>query len=434
MGEGSSGRYGELIMDEERTLILGMDLCDGSLQLAYLDEKGEMVSVSPLGNDAGKYRIPTALCTDPQYRQWYCGADAQKLKGREGIVYCDDLIERAKNYDGEPVLGGLTPTALFTHYFRMVLTALRDKTGGQIIKGLTVSVKQDDIAAVPVIKDAFAQLGIEDDRLSVITHPEAFMNYVVSQKRDIWINDVGLFYLSADAFEYYRLTFGKKQGPICVVTEKNDLSSYLDGAAVVAGETKNAVNDFKEAVSKMINKQMVSALYFTGPGFESAWADDVLKGLCTGRRIFRGQNLFVKGSGYKARRVFAQEEDDEQFVYIAPDALKSSISLKAYKDGGYEEELLADISTPYSEASKTVEVIMDGTNELDLIVHNVLKKDFVCAIMTLDNLEERTDKSERLSITLSFVDRDTCVITVRDIGFGEIRDTTYRIWEQILKI
>ncbi len=421
-------------MDEERTLILGMDLCDGSLQLAYIDERGDMVSVSPFSNDVGKYRIPTAICTDSRYKEWYCGHDALKMKGKEGIVCFDDLIERAKNDDGEPALGGLTPTALLTHYFRIVLTALREKTGGRIIKGLTVSIKQEDKAAEPVIKEAFAQLGIESDRLSLITHPEAFMNYVISQKKDIWINDVGLFYMSEDAFDFYRLTFGKKQGPICVVTEKTDLRSYLDPAAVISGDMTNALTGFKEAVSKMINKQMVSALYFTGPGFENSWADEVLKGLCTGRRIFRGQNLYVKGAGYKARRTFSPAEDDEEFVYIAPDALKSSISLRAYKDGGYEEAILADISTPYKEAGRRVEVIMDETNELDLIVHNVLKKDFVCAIMTLDNLEERNDRSVKVSITLKFADRDTCVITVRDIGFGEIRETTYRIWEQILKI
>ncbi len=421
-------------MDEERTLILGMDLCDGSLQLAYLDENGEMVSVSPFTKDVGKYRIPTAICTDQLYREWYCGTDAQKMKGKEGVVYFDGLIEIAKNDDGEPALGGLTPTALFTHFFRIVLTALRERTGGRIIKGLTVSVKKEDEAAIPVIRDAFAQLGIESDRLLVISHPEAFMNYVVSQKRDIWINDVGLFYMSKDAFDFYRLTFGRKQEPVCVVTEKTDLSAYVDGAQIIGGETTDAIAGFKEAVSKMINKQMVSALYFTGPGFESGWADEVLKGLCSGRRIFRGQNLFVKGSGFKARRTFSPREDEESYVYIAPDALKSSISLRAYKDGGYEEAILADIGTPYSEASRKVEAIMDETNELDLIVHNVLKKDFVCAIMTLDNLEERNDRSVKVSITLKFVDRDTCVITVRDIGFGEIRETTYRIWEQILKI
>ena len=421
-------------MDEERTLILGMDICDGSLQLAYLDERGEMVSVSPFSNDVGKYRIPTAICTDPQYKEWYCGNDAMRMKGREGIAYFDDLVERAKADDGEPALGGLTPTALLTHFFRIVLTALREKTGGRIIKGLTVSIKKEDEAAKQVIEKAFGQLGIESDRLLIISHPEAFMNYVVSQNKDIWINDVGMFYLSQDAFEFYRLTFGRKQGPVCVVTERTDLSGYVDGAQIVRGDTTDAVTDFKEAVSKMINKQMVSALYFTGPGFESAWADEVLKGLCAGRRIFRGQNLFVKGSGYKSRRTFSPAQDEEEFVYVAPDALKSSISLRAYKDGGYEEAMLADIGTPYLQASKKVEVIMDETNELDLIVHNVLKKDFVCAIMTLDNLEERNDRSVKVSITLKFVDRDTCVITVRDIGFGEIRETTYRIWEQILKI
>ena len=135
-------------MDEERTLILGMDICDGSLQLAYLDERGEMVSVSPFSNDVGKYRIPTAICTDPQYKEWYCGNDAMRMKGREGIAYFDDLVERAKADDGEPALGGLTPTALLTHFFRIVLTALREKTGGQIIKGLTVSIKKEDEAAM----------------------------------------------------------------------------------------------------------------------------------------------------------------------------------------------------------------------------------------------------------------------------------------------
>lgn len=421
-------------MEEERTLILGMDLCDGSLQLAYRDERGDMVSTSMFTKEVGKYRIPTAICTDPQYKEWYCGQDAGRMKGREGMVYFDRLLERAKEDDGEPALGGLTPTALLTHFFRMVLTALREKTGGRIIKGLTVSMKKEDMAAEPVVRSAFAQLGIEGDRLSVISHPEAFMNYVVSQNKDIWINDVGLFYMSPDAFDFYRLTFGKKQGPVCVVTEKTDLSGYADMSVITGGNYADMIPGFKEAISKVINKQVVSALYFTGPGFESNWADEVLKGLCSGRRIFRGQNLFVKGAGYKARRQFDPVEDEEAFVYIAPDALKSSISLRAYKDGGYEEAILADIGTPFREAAKTVEVIMDGTNELDLIVHNVLKKDFVCAIMTLDNIEERNDRSVKVSISLRFADRDTCVITVRDIGFGEIRETTYRIWEQILKI
>ncbi|MCR5829200.1 MAG: hypothetical protein K6F93_02495 [Lachnospiraceae bacterium] len=421
-------------MDEERTLILGMDLCDGALQLAYLDERGEMVSVSLFSSDPGKYRIPTAICTDLQYREWYCGNDAIRMKEKEGTVFFDRLIERAKEDDGEPVKGGLTPTALLTHFFRIVLTALREKTGGRIIRGLTLSLKKEDEGAREAVRSAFEQLGIEEDRFLMITHPESFMNYVVSQNKDIWINDVGLFYMSEEAFDYYRLTFGKKQGPVCVVTEKTDLSSYVNGAAVSDGDMSGALTGFKEAVSKVINKQMVSALYFTGPGFESSWADDVLKGLCSGRRIFRGQNLFVKGCGYKARRQFDPKENEDSYLYIAPDALKSSISLRVYKDGGYEEAILADIGTPCKDAEKTVEVIMDETNELDLIVHNVLKKDFVCAIMTLDNLEERNDKSVRVRISLKFADRDTCVITVRDIGFGEIYETTYRIWEQILKI
>ena len=77
---------------------------------------------------------------------------------------------------------------------------------------------------------------------------------------------------------------------------------------------------------------------------------------------------------------------------------------------------------------------MDGTDEIDFIVHNALKKDFFCAIVTLDSLEMRKDKTSRLKVDVSFKNRDSAVITVRDVGFGDIRPTDYRIWEQVISL
>lgn len=419
-------------MDEERTLILGMDICDGSLQLAYLDERGEMVSVSPFSNDVGKYRIPTAICTDPQYKEWYCGNDAMRMKGREGIAYFDDLVERAKADDGEPALGGLTPTALLTHFFRIVLTALREKTGGQIIKGLTVSIKKEDEAAKQVIEKAFGQLGIESDRLLIISHPEAFMNYVVSQNKDIWINDVGLFDFGQEGLKFFVLHFGRKQQPLAVVAESTDFSDTVRYSMLQEKDDIRIKYAFESVCGIMLHKQTVSAIYATGDGFEGSWSDDILKKISTGRRIFRGQNLYVKAAAYTSHLFF--EGGSENYLVIGEDALKSSMALRAVSGNELKEVTFGEVGQKYTLAGGKVDVILDNTNEIDFMIRNALKKDSFCAIMTLEALPTRKNKTNRVSVEVRFPSRNEAVVTVRDVGFGNIRKTDYRIWEQVINL
>ncbi|MBO7353282.1 MAG: hypothetical protein J6U61_03385, partial [Lachnospiraceae bacterium] len=250
--------------------------------------------------------------------------------------------------------------------------------------------------------------------------------------KDIWINDVGLFDFEKDGFLFYRLSFGRRSEPITVVAEKTDLTSKINYAMLAPEEADRLMYAFENTASMMLHKQIISALYFTGAGFESAWADGILKNLCNGRRVFRGQNLYVKGAGYAAQLMFDGGADG--YLLVGDSVLKSSIAIRAFSDGAYREMELASIGQPCSEAGREIEVIMDKTNELDFIIHNVLKKDFVCAIVTLETLNLRGDRTNRMNIRLRFPNRDTCVITVRDMGFGDIYPTNHKIWEQVLKI
>ena len=79
-------------------------------------------------------------------------------------------------------------------------------------------------------------------------------------------------------------------------------------------------------------------------------------------------------------------------------------------------------------------MILDNTNEIDFMIHNALKRDSFCAIMTLDALAVRRNKTNRVSVEVRFPSRSCAVVTVKDTGFGEIRKTDYRIWEQIINL
>lgn len=419
-------------MNEETGLLAGIDLTDEYVQICCSHGKGEPVSVS-VSSDPLKYRIPLVLCARYGLSEWAYGDEALQMLESETCVRVTDIFQLAqtgrtirifdRSYGAEQI---------FAKFFSRLFNTIRLKFSNGRITGVVITIKEHSELLERDIKAAIEGLGIPEERIRIITHPESFMYYTVSQNRDIWINDVGLFDFDADSFRFYKLSFGRKLSPMAVVAESGDFSERVNCKMLTDGSREELILEFESIAEQVLGRQVISALYFTGSGFESNWADDILKKLCNGRRIFRGQNLYVKGAAYAAMLLF--DGGSGNYLFVGDHALKSSISVRVYKDGVFSEIPLASIGQDCDEAHAEFTVIMDHTNELDFIVRNVLKKDFVCAIMTLDTLVMRDDRSIRLNIKLHFPGRDTCVITAKDDGFGEIYPTNHKIWEQVLKI
>lgn len=419
-------------MVNEKGILVGIDLTEDYVQVCCAGADGELASVS-ITNDPARFRIPFVLCAIDESTEWLYGEEADATVEGEKIRKIDNLLELARTDRGLEIFGRMYPAdILMERYLRRLLSAIKERADAAQIRGIVVSVRHCSRILRRNLMSSFELLGISAEKVRIISHIESFMYYVVSQNCDIWINDVGLFDFDTDGFTFYKLSFGRKQKPVNIVAEKTDLTDSLDFKMLDTGDREWLVGAFENSVSLMLHKQIISALYFTGPGFESPWADGSMKKLCNGRRIFKGQNLYVRGAGCAAKLIF--DGGSEEYSFIADDVLRSSICIRVYTNGGYEELPIANIGDPYNDIFANIEVIMDKTNELDFVVHNVLKKDFICAIMTLDTLNLRNDRSTRLDIRIRFPERDVCVITVRDMGFGEIYKTDHKIWEQVLKI
>ncbi len=419
-------------MEKSKGILVGIDLADDYTQICCTGTHGDLTSVS-LSDDPLKYRIPTVLCALPDSADWLFGEEAAGVIPNDERVKIGNLLQLAAQDRGVEIFGRVySPDILLERFLRRLLAALKEKNGIDQIRGIVVTTKSCGHLLTGNLAAAFELLGFDRNSVRIISHIESFMYYVVSQNYDIWINDVGLFDFDEENFSFYKLSFGRKQKPVNVLAEKTDLSDSVHFDMLLSGNTERLISAFEDSITLMLHKQLVSALYFTGCGFESAWADESLKKLCNGRRIFRGQNLYVRGAGCAAKMLF--DGGSEEYRFVPDDVLKSSVCIRVYTDGGYEELPVANIGDPYRDAAADIRVIMDRTNELDLIVHNVLKKDFICAIMTLETLNLRPDRTTRLDVRIRFPERDVCVITVRDIGFGEIYKTDHKIWEQVLKI
>ena len=86
---------------------------------------------------------------------------------------------------------------------------------------------------------------------------------------------------------------------------------------------------------------------------------------------------------------------------------------------------------PYAE---NPEDILDGSDELEFLVSDCIKRDSVQEIVRLDSPVRREERTIRLEVTLRFEDRSLAIVKIKDVGFGDFYKTNYRVWEQILKL
>lgn len=419
-------------MADDRGILLGVDISDGYTQLSCIGSTGELFSV-PLGEDPLRFRVPTALCAVEHGREWLFGDDAERHPDTDDCYRVNNLVSLACRGETTVIFGReYTPDMLLERFFKRLFASVKDRADCSVIRGMTVTVRKPNESFTRHLHSALEPLGVRPEKIRVISYLDSFMYYAVSQNKDIWANDVALFDFTEKGFVYYRLSFGRKQIPITIVADRIDLSDRISMPMLAPDDRDRLLFNFEKLMNEMLHKQIISTLFFTGDGFETAWADDVLKKLCAGRRIFRGQNLYVKGAGYAASLFFDGGAD--RYLPVSDGVLKADIAMRVYADGGIREIPLAAIGEPAETAGADTDIILDDTNELDLMIRSVLRKDCICAIMTLDSLNVRNDRTTRLNVRLRFPDRDTCVITVRDIGFGDIYRTSHRIWEQVIKI
>lgn len=411
--------------------IVGIDFCRDFTQLCVYNRETNNIEAIPLSSDKQSTRIKTALTFSAEQNDWLIYSPVHD--NRPGMTVISNLYDIALkgetiNVNGEEY----SPQRLLARFFRRLFISVNRECESKDIAGITVTIKKNEPELVKNIGAGLEYYGIQKDRYRICDHIESFMYYVVMQNKDIWINDVGLFIFDEEEFRYCVLHFGRKQKPLSIVAESTDFSETVKYSMLNEEDDIRIKYAFENVCGIMLHKQTISAVYATGTGFDGTWADDILKKISTGRRIFRGLNLYVKAAAIVSKLFFIGGQDE--YLVIGEEDLKSSIALRAVKHGEPTEITFGNVGQKYYDAGGSTEIILDNTNEIDFMIHNALKKDSFCAIMTLEVLPIRKNKTNRVNVKVSFPSRNETVVTVRDIGFGEIRKTDYRIWEQVINL
>jgi len=376
--------------------------------------------------------IPTVLCFKSETKQWLVGEEAISCVAGDYGIPVENLLDKVLWEEVDLAEQKISGVVLLEKYLLKTLTAIKNHFPTEQITKLVVTVRNTEPEFVDKIYEALSSLGLERDRVVVMSHAGVYLYYALNQDKSLRMNDIGMFEFCKEGLYFYQIHMNRRANPIIAGLLKTDYTDTLN-ITMLKQKDIDAAYIFENVANNALYKQIITTLYLTGRGFDGTWDAEVIKNLCIGRRVFLGQNLFTKGACYAAKEL-AGDLSLQDFLLLNDDMITSSVSVRVYSDTAYRDLKLAYAGENWYEVDQSIEVIPENTVELEIILKNIMTGESSRKILSVNQMPKRPNRMTRLLINLTCKDKFTGLFTVTDLGFGEIYTETGQLVEFIVDL
>ncbi len=414
-------------MQETGKLVLGIDLCDDITQVTVMRPHAAEPDAVCFDARTRKEFLPTLLCLG-QDEVWSIGEsvtpDATVLPPFfRAAVKGETVVFGDATYSAKELLG---------RYIALLMQKIMQRFEGQEIGFLAVTCEEakDGEAAREMLREMFEEGEGYRGRCTVLSHLEAFLHFIIRQEEGLWKDGSAVFDYATDGLLFYYMECRLANGRRLFTSDYKDYSEVIGPDFVTHGDGGQGALTFERLAGEAM-RQKPASLFVTGRGFEGDWVSDVLRFLSTGRRVFRGQNLYTQGACYAGAELFRGEQNVD-FSILTPEQVTVDVFLLAENEEQEESVLLVKVGENYRSVAARAEVILDATDKL---VFKILPAGETVprAVRIAPNLPElRGDRTSRYEIRVFFAKRELMVIQMKETGFGAFYPQTYRIYEELL--
>lgn len=280
-----------------------------------------------------------------------------------------------------------------------------------------------------VKKTAMQVMGVPESRIYVQTREESFCAYVVNQPREIWRYQAVLFEYGEESLTGMALNLNSRTTPVLARVEQEE--KWQVPVSGLSPEEKDKA--FLQLIREVFTNRPISVVYLVGEGFEEKWYTESLKILCSGRRVFAGNNLFAKGACYRSARA-AQCKEVGSYVFLGADKISYNVGLRTTGNGKSGIYTLLNAGESWYEAKAECEVLLCEEPVIEFILQPMQGETTLKESLLLDGLPERPSKATRLRIAVEFLHVDKLRIEVQDLGFGELFPSTDLCWVEEVEL
>jgi len=408
----------------EEKYIVGFEFGRKTSQISFArSTSGEPETLS-IENGEPVYNFPNVLAKRHEVNQWMFGAEAAAQAELGEALLIDNLLEKATA--GEMVMVAdqeFDPVALLALFFRRSLNLLGRQINTELIEAVMFTLPDLDTEIITAITAAMDKMNLVGSKLYFQGHEESVVHYILHQTPSVWAHDVYLADLSEEEYRAYKFGINYRTQPKVITVD-----------TMVERDFVSEDEPFLEYLKGELAGSKYSGVYLVGKGFEDNWYPLSLKFLCTGKKVFRGSNLYSLGAVYALREILTPGSITENYVYLGPMKLKTNVGIQTILRGRDHYLPLLDAGKNWYDATAHCQVILGEDSTLNIVVTPLSGKDAKNIEISLDDLPARPPKTTRLDLKIDCADPSTAVLTIKDMGFGKLFPAADVEWEEIINV
>lgn len=275
------------------------------------------------------------------------------------------------------------------------------------------------------IKEALLSLGYLPNNIHIISKEESFIYFVLSLKKDVWNNRVGMFDLSDISLTYYEMIVNRNTRKLFASAESENMDEAFN--VQILGNPSGAKLADKILTSvamKVMDKKKFSAIFLTGEAFENVdWAENLIGFLCSRGRVYTDANIFAKGASFKGVDI-ASEGSIYNVVCVCEGRINADVFIQAIKEGKDCRVYLGKVGDYWSDLENEILLIPDESENININIISTDSKESKVVSVPLDFLPKRPIKSRKIKCKSSFSDSRVLNLEISDMGFGDMYPAT----------
>ncbi|MGN0152921.1 MAG: DUF5716 family protein [Lachnospiraceae bacterium] len=412
-----------------KEIYLGLDLCRKNIQLSYFrEDKQEPESIYQL-NNTETYQLPNVMFYSKEEKKWYVGNSVSTVRFQAEGVIIEDIVGNIDSGQHVVVEGAsYTYEALLLILLKTHVEEFLARSEEYQLKGLTVTLEEYHEKVYHVLERLREELGLSKDAFYIMSHENAFFQYVMNQDEKLRTNSVAMFEYGTEGMEYYRID-KKHQGNTRIFYINRQNMKEEMTYAMLFEDVEELDKRFAVLAKEKMRETYISTVYLTGLGFNDKWIEESTKVLCDGRRVFMGQNIYTKGACYHAK--LGAYEADRDCILCTEGSIPFDIGVSiGDMEGRNQFYPIAIGGREWYNMKGKVTLFLDDTNRIDMVYRDKVTKEMQREIIEIHGLPKRPPKTTKLSLEIELYDEKQGAIVIRDVGFGKIYPTTNKIYRK----
>ena len=405
--------------------VLGIALSDISTNLIFYPDDEALI-------------FPTVISKKKGEDAWVVGEDAYALALDGKGIITDKLLKLTRK-DGIATIDGTRYEGkeILKIYFREIINAGMEKLYKEKPEEVVVAMAGLEEDIVGDIREAFVGLGYQPNHIHIISKEESFIYFVLSLKKDIWNNKVGMYDLSDVSLTYYEMLVNRNSRKLLVNAESENMDEAFNLQILNnPSGAKLADKILTSVAEKVMDKKKFSSIFLTGQVFaEHEWADGFISYLCSRGKVYLDTNIFAKGAAFKGVDL-ASENSIYNLTALCEGRLRSDVFINVENNGKDGKIYLAKAGDFWGEPDTELLIIPDEKEVIDISVVGVDGKVKKNIPIVLDFLPKRPIKTRRFYFRTKFRDDKIMDVEIEDAGFGDMypptdvkRNIEVNIWD-----